>query len=63
MEKRTPQQIAKDRATYVMDLVVAAPEEYQWSSTRETIAELVRMAGVVVRVSTAGGGGWAWWDP
>lgn len=44
MEKRTPQQIAKDRASYVLDLVVAAPEDYSWESIRDEIAGLYREA-------------------
>ena len=30
METRTPQQVAKDRASYLLDLVVAAPSDYSW---------------------------------
>jgi hypothetical protein len=44
MEKRTPQQIAKDRATWLLDLVVAAPDEYSWQSTRAELAELYTQA-------------------
>jgi len=40
MEKRTPQQIAKDRASWLLDLAVAQPDEYSWESTREQLAEL-----------------------
>ena len=44
MEKRTPQQIAKDRASYLLDLVVAAPSDYSWQSIRAELAELYRQA-------------------
>lgn len=40
MEKRSPQQIAKDRASYLLDLVVACPEEYSWQGVRGGLAEL-----------------------
>jgi len=44
MEKRSPQQIAKDRASYVLDLCVAAPEEYSWEGTRAQLADLYEQA-------------------
>ena len=44
MENRTPQQIAKDRASYLLDLVVAAPDEYSWEGVRAELAELYRQA-------------------
>ena len=44
MEKRSPQQIAKDRASYVLDLAVAAPEEYSWEGMRGELAELYEQA-------------------
>jgi len=44
MEERSPQQICKDRATYVMDLVVAAPETHDWTSTRPKLASLYKEA-------------------
>lgn len=44
MEKRSPQQIAKDRASYLLDLVVAAPDEYSWQSVREELATRYREA-------------------
>ena len=44
MEKRTPQQIAKERASYLLDLVVAAPSQYSWASIRPELAELYRQA-------------------
>lgn len=47
MDQRTPQQIAKDRATYVMDLAVAAPHTHTWASTRESIAALYTQADMV----------------
>ena len=44
MDGRTPKEIAKDRASYLLDLVVAAPEEYQWASIRPELAALYREA-------------------
>ena len=44
MEKRSPQQIAKDRASYVLDLAVAAPEEYAWEGMRSELADLYEQA-------------------
>ena len=44
MEKRSPQQIAKDRASYVLDLAVAAPEEYTWEGMRSELADLYEQA-------------------
>ena len=44
MEQRTPQEIAKDRASYVLDLAVAAPEEYSWEGVRGELAELYEAA-------------------
>ena len=44
MEERTPQQVAKDQASYVLDLVVAAPDEYDWQSVRAELAELYTAA-------------------
>jgi len=44
MEKRSSQQIAKDRASYLLDLVVAAPDEYSWEGVRNELASLYREA-------------------
>ena len=44
VDERTPQQIAKDRTSYLLDLAVAAPEEYSWASIRPELAELYREA-------------------
>jgi hypothetical protein len=44
VEKRSPQQIAKDRASYVLDLAVAAPEQYSWEGLREELADLYEQA-------------------
>lgn len=46
MEKRSPQEIAKDRASYVLDLAVAAPEEYSWEGMRGELAELYEQANM-----------------
>lgn len=46
MEQRTPQEIAKDRASYLLDLAVAQPEEYSWESIRPDLADLYREAGM-----------------
>lgn len=46
MEKRTPQQIAKDRASYLLDLVVAQPDEYSWEGCREQLAAHYTEAGM-----------------
>ena len=46
LHRRTPRQIAKDKASYLLDLVVAEPTEYSWSSIRETLAELYDEAGM-----------------
>jgi len=46
MEKRTPSEIAKDRASYLLDLAVVSPEEYSWESVREPLAELYTKAGM-----------------
>jgi len=46
MEKRTPQQIAKDRASYLLDLVVAAPDEFSWLSCRAQLAKYYLEAGM-----------------
>jgi hypothetical protein len=46
MENRTPQQIAKDRASYLLDLVVAAPDEYSWAGIRAELAGHYRAAGM-----------------
>jgi len=57
MENRTPQQIAKDRASYLLDLVVAAPDEYSWESVRAELADLYRqadMASIGTFVSAVG---------
>jgi hypothetical protein len=44
METRSSQQIAKDRASYLLDLVVAAPEQYSWESIRQELSSLYREA-------------------
>ena len=46
MEQRTPAQIAKDRASYLLDLVVASPGEYSWEGVRAELASLYRAAGM-----------------
>ena len=46
VEQRTPQEIAKDRASYLLDLAVAQPEEYSWESIRPDLAALYREAGM-----------------
>ena len=40
------EQIAKDRASYLLDLAVVSPEEYSWESVREPLAELYTKAGM-----------------
>jgi len=43
-DKRTPQQVATQRASALLDLAVAAPDRYTWCSMREELAELYREA-------------------
>ena len=38
-------EVAKDRASYLLDLAVAAPTEYTWAGLRADLAELYRAAG------------------
>lgn len=45
-EKRTPQEIARDRASYLLDLVVAVPSEYSWEAVRGDLAALYREANL-----------------
>jgi len=45
IDKRTPQQIAMERASYLLDLVVAAPDRYSWASTRSELRERYTDAG------------------
>ena len=40
MDKRSPQEIAKERASYLLDLVVAQPDDYSYKGTRAELAEL-----------------------
>lgn len=44
METRSPKEIAKDRASYLLDLVVAQPDLFQWASIRERLAALYEEA-------------------
>ena len=39
-DKRTPQEIAKERASFLLDLVIAAPEAYSYAACRQELAEL-----------------------
>ena len=39
-DKRTPQEIAKDRATYLLDLAVAQPADYTYAEMRRELSEL-----------------------
>jgi len=43
-DKRTPQQIASQRASAMLDLVVAAPEQHSWKSVRRDLADCYRSA-------------------
>ena len=36
------EEVAKDRASYLLDLAVAAPTEYTWAGLRADLAELLR---------------------
>ena len=45
-EQRTPQEIARDRASYLLDLAVAAPDEYSWQSMRKDLGSLYMEAGM-----------------
>ena len=44
VDKRSPKDVAKDRASYLLDLAVAKPEEFSWASIRAPLAELYREA-------------------
>ena len=46
METRSPQQVAKDRASYLLDLVVADPSTYSWESIRPDLAARYEEAGM-----------------
>ena len=46
MEQRSPKDIAKDRASYLLDLAVAAPGDFSWESIRAPLAERYREAGM-----------------
>ena len=46
MDKRTPQEIAKERASFLLDLVVAQPDGYSYSGCREELAQLYTEAGM-----------------
>mmetsp|Transcript_21889 Transcript_21889/g.47119 ORF Transcript_21889/g.47119 Transcript_21889/m.47119 type:complete len:344 (-) Transcript_21889:141-1172(-) len=45
-DKRTPKQIATQRASALLDLAVAATDRYTWACIREQLAELYRDAGL-----------------
>ena len=44
METRTPKEIAKDKASYLLDLAVASPDDYSWEAIRPELAALYREA-------------------
>mmetsp|Transcript_43733 Transcript_43733/g.72684 ORF Transcript_43733/g.72684 Transcript_43733/m.72684 type:complete len:358 (-) Transcript_43733:403-1476(-) len=46
MEERSPEEVALDRASYVLDLVVAQPNRYTWSAIRPQLAELYIEGGM-----------------
>ena len=39
-DKRTPQEVAKERASFLLDLVIAQPEAYSYGACREELAQL-----------------------
>ena len=36
----TPQEVAKERASFLLDLVIASPEAYSYAACRQELAEL-----------------------
>lgn len=39
-DKRTPQEVAKERASFLLDLVIAQPEAYSYAACRQELAQL-----------------------
>ena len=58
VEQRSPKEIAKDRASYELDLVVAAPEDFSWESARAPLAERYTEADMA-SIATFVRGAWA----
>ena len=46
MDNRSTEQIALERASYLLDLGVAAPERFAWESMRADLADLYEKAGM-----------------
>ena len=40
MDKRTKEQVALDKASYLLDLAVASPDDYSWESIRPELQQL-----------------------